>query len=238
LIWSIMSIIIEVMMVISGGIKGVSVLKEGATSAIKYTLKQVISAGLGGAGLFALIGLISVSVILTYMTILPLLSNIPLFCPSVTIDVGTPQQNASTDKITQEIASSTMDCWNMYGAGALDPLTGIDPPNPRECRILETFLIGKVNMTGVYNYMRNTYSKNWPFGNDRIFLYCIGNLGNDPTKWDSCNFYKARVYVMFRDKHQYDLLSYGSAVCGGNIHEEDFGDVGDAMVWCVEGIAT
>jgi hypothetical protein len=238
-VWSIVSLAIEIVVFLSGNVK--SGLVALTKSAIKKLLREQVGAGLG-AGVFALIALLSVSLILTYLAVLPLISNIPLFCPSVTIDVGVPGNEVTLDKFHNEFSSATSDCWNMYGAGALDPLIGVDPPNPRLCRVLEAYIKSPTNPKTVHDYMLGIYQKNWPFGSDRIFAYCylggnLNKLSNDVSTWgNQCQFDKARIYVMFRDKHEYDLLSYGTSVCGGQISEDDFGDVGDSMVWCIERI--
>jgi hypothetical protein len=246
-VWGPLSTVIEIIAVISGGLSGgtYALAKIGKTSLdlVRRLIKQAAIAG-GGTALFALIGFLSISSILTYTALLPLVQSIPLFCPSVTIDVGTENQKASEPKFLGEIAAATTDCWNMYGSGALDPLFGVDPPNPRECRILETYVKNDtpMNVSRIYDYILVEYGKNWSLGEGKLFVYCnINNsfqkLGNNPTDWiGNCSFDQARIYVMYRDKHDYDLLSYGTAVCNGKIDTGDFDNVNDVIVWCIESI--
>jgi hypothetical protein len=121
-------------------------------------------------------------------------------------------------------------------------LIGLDPPNPRECRILEVVVANTtpISVSSIYKYMHDSYNKSWPLGDKKLFVYCaVGNgvqeLGNNASTWNNkCYFNQSRIFIMFRDKHDYDIVSYGTAVCGGKITSDDFGDVKDAMVWCIE----
>lgn len=246
MVWGILSIVIEVVMIISGGpaaVAGLVSLPGSTLELVKNVLRQTPPGGLTGA-VFMLITFLSFSTLVTYLAVIPMVSNIPLLCPSTTIDVGTQDQKISEFKFLGEISASTVDCWNMYGGGSLDPLIGLDPPNPRECRILETYISNTtpMNVSRIYNYMRTAYGNNWLLGEDKLFVYCyLGNtvekLGNKASDWvNKCSFDKARIYIMFRDKHDYDLIAYGTSVCNRKIFESDFDGVKDAMVWCIEKI--
>jgi hypothetical protein len=242
--WGAMSIALSVVIGISsGGSFGVGTLTQTSTKLAKRLLQQTAAGGMGVA-VFALISFLSLSTIMTYLAILPLISGIPLFCPAVTIDIGTQSQEASEIKFLGELSAATVDCWNMYGSGSLDPLIAIDPPNPRTCRIIEAYINNQtpINVTMIYDYTITSYGEKWPLGSDRLFIYCnrggtFQDLGNDPNDWaNKCSFDKARIYVMFRDSHDYDLVSFGTGICQGQIPEDDFSDVKDAMVWCIEDI--
>lgn len=247
-VWTYLSIAITILIAISGGMKGVNLLKS--TSVVKLTrlIEQAKAFGVA-AGVFGLIGFLSLTMILTYIAIIPLISNIPLFCPAVTISVGTQSQPASAEKLLGELSSSTVDCWNMYGAGTLDPLIGIDPPNPRECRIIQARLSTPVTAKDYFDYMLKEYSRNWPFGskNDKISFYC-DTYDYSPGKsvpisdLHKCQFVNANIFIMYFDKHNYDLVSYGTGVCNG---EPTLGegldallgiDAKDKIVICIEDV--
>jgi len=249
-VWGILSIVIEVIVIISGGITGITKWTGTGSGAkiflqtFKEFYKEALKGGLQTAAGYGLIGLVSLTLAMSYVIILPLISGIPIFCPVVTLDIGTQDQKASEAKFLGEISAATVDCWNMFGGGAMDPLIGIDPPNPKECRILETYINNQtpINVSMIYNYTITSYNNSWPLGSDKLFVYCtIGGtfqeLGNKPSDWtNKCSFNSARIYIMFRDAHDYDLVSYGTGVCQGKIPESAFSDVKDAMVWCIEDI--
>ena len=62
------------------------------------------------------------------------------------------------DILKERVAESALDCWNMYGEGGYDPLTGIEPPNPRICYTIKFNLDGEdVTLEGLESYIRGTY---------------------------------------------------------------------------------
>lgn len=242
-IWTIASIAITVVLAISGASKGAYMLKQTSTKLLSRILKQAAAMG-AVAGVISIVSFLSLTVALVYVAIIPLTSGIPLICPAVTIDLGSQSNPATSEKFLSEVSASTIDCWNMYGAGSMDPLFAIDPPNPRECRTIESYIVSTTPSSPkqMYDYLYAAYNQSWPLGNSKLFAYCvipgsIQNLGNNPADWaGECSFDKARIYIMFRDKHDYDLVAYGTAVCNGIIDAGDFGDIADAMVWCIEPI--
>lgn len=267
-VWKIMVGLMIVVMLMSGnvvqlGALGAETISQGA----RLVLKKAVAAGSGGttggitqiiSGVLAGIGVIT---IMTYFMISAIISPIPLICPVSTVDVGNVIFPAEAEEFYTTAGARTIDCWNIYGSGGLDPLIGVDPPNPRNCYTLEFHLSDDVDMRTLFDDAKIKFNKTWELGtedNPRIFLYCKSSIlpisgpnqirdsdyKIDMTKgdvsvpfghWSDCNLEKNkdyRMYIMFFDKHDYDVLSYGSGTCGGIANWEV--PTRDAIFWCVE----
>lgn len=233
-IWKIASILIIVMTVMSiiagaSSLGARATLKIGSKILAKSTkLFYVFSGGMAAATSF--LRYLGISAFVSLMVIYVVFSHIPLICPAMTVDVGERDKPVSFDKFVNVFGSRTIDCWNMMGAGNVDPLWGLDPPNPKICFTLETHLDTKVNMKQVFEQMYEDYKNSWKLGAPsklRMYLYCYTDngyesFGNNPNNWGGCKLQNSRIHIMFKDHHDYDLFSYGTAACGGAITKDIF----------------
>ncbi len=241
-IWSLLSIALTMITIFTVLIGGAGALFQtgirGITKVPKIILKDVAKGTLTRA--FSYLGIGSTIMLFVILTMFP---KIPLMCPSLTIDVGFRSKPVDSDKFIETIASRTIDCYNMLGAGELNPLFGIDPPNPRICFTLETYIKTEDNMKHVFDETYRLFNASWPLGKEpdlKLYLYCGSTFkGNNPDDWADCKVKDSRVYVMFLDRHDFDWTgSLSSAPCGG-ISVGPFGQFDpphDAIVWCVEEI--
>jgi len=235
-LWSIISVAIIVVMIIVGGVEA---LKAGQTETLfAFSAKEYIKAFgvsalkglLGGAktGVIGLIGLIFV--------VNMIFPKIPLVCPVTQSSIYSDDQI----DVKSEMLAQSVDCFNRFGAGRYDPLWGIDPPNPRLCAILTIKSETEIDLTDVINIAKGKFGKNWQLGDDRLYLYCqmpgqFFELSNKVEDWDKCKFKEATLFIMYLDKHEYDWLSYGTAIGKKRIDYFDFIDQKqDSIVWYIE----
>lgn len=237
-----MLVVITIISLLSGMNAGEGALKYMLDKATAKTIAKIIAAtGLkaGGIALFALVSFDIIFILGVTMGVFP---KIPLMCPAVTVNVGLSDNPAEVDDLTKSLGSHIVDCWNMMGAGNANPLWGLDPPNPRICFTLEVHLKEQANMKEVGEAIYDRFNNTWPFGSKddmNLYLYCDdGNdatyKGNNFDNWN-CNIQDNRIFVLFRDKHDYDYISYDSSVCHGRINVGNFKDK-DNVVICVEPI--
>ena len=240
-IWSFVSgllVVITIMSSISGASTGKGAFTYMLNTATKKTvLKIIASTGLKAAGI-GLLALFSINIIFILGVTAGIFPKIPLMCPATTINVGLHNKPAGVEDLVDTLGSRTEDCWSMMGSGDANPLWGLDPPNPRICFTLEVHLNQSANMKDVGEMIYNKFNNSWPFGGEddmNLYLYCGDDYkGNDISRWD-CNIQDNRTFILFRDKHDYDYLSYGSSVCNGAIDVDNFKDK-DNVVLCVEPI--
>ncbi len=101
------------------------------------------------------------------------LSQIPLFAPSISINIGTknsPEEN--TTIVAQRIAEKISNTWNAFGAGHGDPLEGLK--NPHLYYVIFVHLKDGKNLTmeDVYNNLTAHYNIDYP-----IWVYCEDSEG-------------------------------------------------------------
>jgi hypothetical protein len=258
-IWSVWQVVIIALTVFEmiafagkGAASGAKVLGTVAKGEASLLLKSaLISVAKWGAvtGLAGAITYLGFATIATYLMISNVFPKIPIACETISLDVGYDSAgNQATAAEFYSIAGSrTVDCWDMFGAGKWDPLWGKDPPNPRACFVIDAHLKPDANgkyptLEDLYINSSKTYDKKWKLGGDKIFAYCKGVAKTDNfNSWgeDDCQIKNSRVYIMYFDKHEYDLNSYGSSTCGirndwlaNDVTDED----GDRVVWCVENL--
>jgi len=238
-VWRVVGFVLSIYLNLTLGFSGV---KSLTSSAVKTVLKKVIIVGLPllDAALFAL----DISIIVVYMVIMPTLNTIPLLCSTDAVNIGDIDKPSDLNYFFNRVSSVTSDCYNMYGAGHFDPLFGLDPPNPRLCTVIRFNLEQKTDASTLYTQMANFQKSNFAL-KDKIFLYCSSKGGSFyfaelnstmPDSWKDCGFKKGTLNIMYLDKHDYDLFSYGTGVCNGAIDVDDMDLTGenDAIVWCVE----
>ena len=240
-IWTFVSgllVAITIMSLISGASAGPGALKYLiSTATLKSAVKMIATTGLKAAGI-GLMVFLSFDLIFILAVTAGIFPKIPLMCPATTINVGLHDKPVGVEDFVNTIGSRTMDCWSMMGSGNANPLWGLDPPNPRICFTLEVHLDESTNMKNVGGMIYNKFNNSWPFGgcnNMNLYLYCGRDYkGNNIDNWD-CNIQDNRIFILFRDKHDYDYISYDSSVCGGAINVGNFKDK-DNVVICVESI--
>ncbi|HDQ59785.1 MAG TPA: hypothetical protein ENN30_01180 [Candidatus Woesearchaeota archaeon] len=227
---------------------------EGATYAVESgaTTWQAIlkTVGIGAAksaaistaktGLFAMLGYA--------LLVEKLFAVIPLIAPVTEVDIGLGAPADPID-VYSSIASNSLDCYNHFGAGLLDPLWGVDPPNPRTCVVLKAESKELIDPKGVLQVGSGLFDSKWTLGYDEpnIYLFCrdltgkgeLIRYGNDEDSWGGCSFKKATVFIMYADIHPLDLFSYGTGVCrdvyGDSIKWRDISRLDrDAIVWCIQ----
>ncbi len=169
------------------------------------------------------------------------ISNIPIFCSVNALSV----ESQPIDDFVGVIGSRSIDTFNTFGGGTLNPLWGLEP-NPRTFYTVYVDLEEEVNMKEVLYLSYETFNHSWPFRDPldedselKIHLYCPNYLGNDPEKWDSCKIENNYIYIMFLDKVPYDTLSpYGSDLCNMRLGtvRKDFSVTEDVVVWCVTNV--
>ena len=84
-----------------------------------------------------------------------------------TVDVGKISVTHTTvvpfSEAEKEIADNVVSCFAMFGSGKYDPLTGVDPPNPRTCFVLHIVTDHDFDMTDI-NYWMLTHE--YPSGEE------------------------------------------------------------------------
>ncbi len=240
-IWSFVQgliVVITILTLISGGPSSSIGLNLAFSSVYKKAADMIASTGLKAGAVIFLV-LFSFQMIFILSVTAGIFPKIPLMCPATTINVGLHNKPVGVEDFVDTLGSRSIDCWNMMGSGNANPLWGLDPPNPRICFTLETHLNQSTNMKKVGNWVYSKFNNSWPFGgkNDmNIYLYCGKDYeGNNVNNWENCLIKNNRVFIMFRDKHDYDYISYDSSVCGGAINVDKFKDK-DNVVICVESI--
>lgn len=255
-IWQIMMIVMTVALLLSGNVLGVGM---AAGTVTEYALKSALRS-MVGSGMLQVIAGISIVTLMTYMMVGLVFSNIPFICPEMTTSLGTSKTPVSVNKFLDTTSSKTIDCFSMMGGGKFDPLWGLDPPNPKTCFVIEAYLNKKqlndrfgheyITAYDIYNYTRYKYNNTWPFGSEnelRMELFCNVTPTGLPVrlsldKWNQCSFANARIFIMYFDKHDYDLISYATSVCKGvptiteNIQTFLDPNKKDGVVICVEPI--
>jgi hypothetical protein len=150
---------------------------------------------------------------------LQFLSSIPMVCPTTTENVGLPGNKATSQELAQELGTRLFDTWRAIGGGSYDPLAGLDPPNPRTVFIIETHLDTSVTFDALITAIRLKNPNNWPFGetteDTKLYLYC-----QDKSPYSACNIKDSRIYIMYKDDHNYDKWTAGTNVCGGHINAD------------------
>jgi hypothetical protein len=227
-VWKIMLVVMAVILAITSGGRTLATL--GASSIIfKQAIRTFTKMGSAGIILGALTGL-DITMLLTYFMVTSILGTIPIICPVSTVDIGYDNSLAPPDKFYEIAGAHIEDTYNMFGKGDFDPIFGLDPPNPRTAFILETHLSRAADMGTLYEKTTDAYKTNWNLGskdNLKVYLYCYSSAqkqyiyyGNKPDTWSLCSFDKARINLMYKDKHDYDLIAYGTSVCGGRIQSD------------------
>lgn len=219
-------------------IKSVNGPIDMVQKAFRYTRATYEAAGpTAGAGLllgggFANKGLIQ-GAVSGDKFIVSLLSTIPLMCPTQIADVGedTRGARASPEEFYTLFGRKILDAYDTFGHGGYDPLIGADPPNPRTYAVIEAHLSEQINLKDAYDFIKEEFTDeatSW-FGSAesaRIFVYCrdfnseeyeMQSLGNNPSNFEKCSFDDARIYVMFKDNHEFERYTVGTHLCSPNI---------------------
>jgi hypothetical protein len=236
-------------------VKTVETVGEAASLSMRSALVTIAKFG-AIAGLGSALAMFGLATIATYAMTSTVFPKIPLICNPVTLDVGYSDvgKQATVEEFYAIAGSRTLDCWDMFGDGKWDPLWGQEGDkgtNPRSCFIIDAHLKPMAENTypppyptlkDLYVDARKTYNNSWKLGSDKVYAYC-GNTaeGTDFNNWGGtdCQIKNSRIYIMYFDKHEYDLVSYGSSAC--NIRNDWFAnDVtdedGDRVVWCVKSL--
>lgn len=176
------------------------------------------------------------------------ISGIPLFCTLNSIDTRGQQ----LDEFVELVGSRSIDTFNTFGGGSLNPLWGLDP-NPRAFYTIYFDLEEEVDMSDVLNESYNKFSESWPFGHPsgemNLHLYCGNNYKGDTIDdWENCKIQNGYLYISFLDKVPYDSeISYGSDLCNMNmisssllgiadrLRRYDFTVKEDSIILCVMG---
>jgi hypothetical protein len=229
-VWKIMLVVMAIILAIAGG-GSVFGLAGSAASLLlfKQAIRTFTKMGSAGIILGALTGL-DITMLLTYFMVTSILGTIPIICPVSTVDIGYDNSLAPPDKFYEIAGAHVEDTYNMFGKGDFDPIFGLDPPNPRTAFILETHLSRVADMGTLYEKTVQAYKTNWNLCSKedlKVYLYCYTSAekkyiyyGNNPDTWSLCSFEKARINLMYKDKHDYDLIAYGTSVCGGRIQSD------------------
>jgi len=139
-------------------------------------------------------------------SVFSLFTSIPLLeLQNPTIKVGDFNVScgeSKTSNITflKEVADRTVDCWKMYTAGKLNPLTGKTPPNPRTCFIINFNLKDSVTIEEMVNYLK---THEYPTGKK-----CGGGYTCKITYWGVLASYEgdpARIAIMRTNSYIYYL---------------------------------
>lgn len=149
---------------------------------------------------------------------LQFLSSIPMVCPASTENIGLPGKTETSNVLASKLGAKLFDTWRAMGQGAYDPIVGLDPPNPRTIFIIETHLNAQTDFNELINLARQNHPNDWPFGdeaadNTRLYLYCTGR-----SAYKDCSIQDSRIYIMYKDDHNYDKWTAGTSVCNGNIN--------------------
>ena len=258
-IWQVIIIALTVaeMIAFAGSKKGAAAISEAkeAGEGLAAALRFAILRGAQMSSLAGILSILSLATVATYLMTNQVFPNIPLICETVSLDVGYSEtgKQATAEEFYAIAGSRTMDCWDMFGGGQWDPLWGQESKgkgtNPRTCFIIDAHLKPKeegvypppyVTLKDLYEDSRHAYDKKWKLGSDKIYAYCNKHaVGDDFNNWtgEDCQVKDSRLYIMYFDKHGYDLISYGSSAC--NIKNDWFSsdvtdESGDRVVWCLE----
>jgi len=148
------------------------------------------------------------------ISIMSLIGAIPLFtCQTSDITLGDSAHNVSAEVFEKEVAARTVDCWNMYAKGRYDPLTGLTPPNPKTCFVINFNLSSSINVSDILTYMANhNFTKEMDYltaggGGPIVFLkgegswsYIGGGFNEEPFE---STFHEGRLFIKYGDDFRY-----------------------------------
>jgi len=156
-------------------------------------------------------------------------SSIPLVsCVNPLIKIGPTERapgdsDISKQQLYEVLADKIEDCWKMYGSGIYDPLTGLEPPNPRVCYAIKFNVNEDISMKDFvkffvtekhpnsekkdyYSYIFKEYSGGPLALLNPMFRIKVGNKNS----WNT-EFAKGIIYILYADDHWWS--EWGSSVC-------------------------
>ncbi len=229
---------------------------RGLIKGFKIFSKWTLAGGIAGTtfGFTSAIG----SIIVFWIITVQFLPMIPLYAPTININIGTahhPMDN--TTKVAIEISEKISNTWRAFGSGTGNPLEGFFDKNPYLYYTIFVHLKDGKSLTleDVYTNLTSKYDVNYP-----IYVYCDGVEGvlGEPIQ----NAVGNAVHLTGSDAHTIDKygkdcvikdgseikIYYVDSIDGFNVYEKiismakprdckyitGIGVVHDGIVICVE----